>query len=406
MALDDSKLDGMYRALVVDDADPELRNRYRVHVYGVHTFYSPAISDLNDYGVEKGKSIPAPLQFNSFEVRRMQGGGSLMPDYWGWKGTSGAVGTSGGGGSSSAGDPRNRFRHYPWAEVISQGSKLTGHFVAFRPGDLVWVVFEGGNHNYPVIVGGWISRSGGLNDIYPEIAMDYKNRQRDVYGVRYGQLLEFSMMHDEDFVGIAAGPARIRCYHPDMGIEVVTPTTFWMEARKAMFAVPDGFHVVTAEFSVEVPRVLGIGYNMCAIKGFSWIQLYALYNVNIGQIVETAAAGGKSYQSNVVVIGSKNILIGTVCPSHNFAYGVTTGLGAGNPKIKSTCAIGIHALKYIIVTAGRPASSGGVGGGGISISSDHAVYIYSDVSVTLAAPAIAIDGTTSVTVATPSFVHP
>lgn len=60
----------------------------------------------------------------------------------------------------------------PLAELCQDVGQLRGKFFAYRPGDAVWVAFEGGEPDKAVIVGGQITAPNGVSDVPVEMQLD------------------------------------------------------------------------------------------------------------------------------------------------------------------------------------------------------------------------------------------
>lgn len=130
----------------------------------------------------------------------------------------------------SVDDPEKRFRyhvrvftvhdetipveHLPFAETgfafNASQSKLSADIPHFEVGDLVWIMFEGGDRNYPVITGGWISHSRGINDVPTDQGTNYSTTRRRWQRVdRSGNLIEVSELPDELHIKLQSGDATI-----------------------------------------------------------------------------------------------------------------------------------------------------------------------------------------------------
>lgn len=109
----------------------------------------------------------------------------------------------------------------PFAELgTSSVHKGGGDAPVFEIGDRVWVMFEGANREYPVILGGWISQSQGVPDLLPEQQEDYaKNRRRWIRMWR-NSLIELSGVPGEDRVRIKSGRAEIVVTRLDNGVQI------------------------------------------------------------------------------------------------------------------------------------------------------------------------------------------
>ena len=99
----------------------------------------------------------------------------------------------------------------PWAECACLAtSSLAGDFFPFTKGDRVWVMFEGGDRNNPVVTGTWIARPAGLNDVPSDVTVDYARTQRRWVRVdRVGNTIEMSELPDEAHLRLISGAAEV-----------------------------------------------------------------------------------------------------------------------------------------------------------------------------------------------------
>lgn len=138
-------LAGIYRGVVVDTRDLQHRNRYRVHVYKVHNFKGTQTWLQEGEDAPSAKSLFYTLILNVKELVLQRDGGAF-----------------------SSTDFEAVFDGYPWAEVTAGTAKGSGSSPVYTVGDVVWVMFEDGDPQYPVIMGGWTSNSFGMHDLIPE----------------------------------------------------------------------------------------------------------------------------------------------------------------------------------------------------------------------------------------------
>ena len=111
--------------------------------------------------------------------------------------------------------------HLPWAEMTAFGGKGFGDTPFYDLGDLVWCMFEAGNPEYPVLIGGWLSESQGVPDLAAEQRENYQeNRQRWMRRDKSGNLIEMSAVSGQDYVRMKSGRAEVRVTRGDDGIVV------------------------------------------------------------------------------------------------------------------------------------------------------------------------------------------
>lgn len=113
--------------------------------------------------------------------------------------------------------PANRL---PWAEVACMmSSSLAGDFFPIVKGDRVWVMFEDGDRNKPLITGLWIARPARLNDVPSDVAVDYDRTQgRWVRVDRVGNSITMSELPEEEFLRLASGSAQVTLDQKDGSI--------------------------------------------------------------------------------------------------------------------------------------------------------------------------------------------
>lgn len=89
--------------------------------------------------------------------------------------------------------------HLPWAEIgASFGGGGFGDLPAFEVGDGVWVMFEGGDRRFPVVMGGILNFDGGIPPLPAEQTGDYnRTQQRWTRIDRKGSKLEISPLDEE-----------------------------------------------------------------------------------------------------------------------------------------------------------------------------------------------------------------
>ena len=95
--------------------------------------------------------------------------------------------------------PEVESDHLPWAELGGVfGGSLFGDIPAFMVDDTVWVMFEGGDRRFPVVMGGVLNFDGGLPPLPAEQTSEYdRTSMRWTRLDRVGNKLEMSPLEDE-----------------------------------------------------------------------------------------------------------------------------------------------------------------------------------------------------------------
>jgi hypothetical protein len=122
--------------------------------------------------------------------------------------------------------------HLPWAEMLTHAGRGWGDVPHYEIDDLVWVDFEGGDRELPVLVGGWIAAPKGKSDLPSEQTEDYtEDRRRWVKKDRAGNLIEVSEKEGELHVRIKSGDAELVISQEDNSFKVVVSGPATIEAE-------------------------------------------------------------------------------------------------------------------------------------------------------------------------------
>ncbi len=98
----------------------------------------------------------------------------------------------------------------PWAELLCHAGKDWGNVPHYEVDDLIFVLFEGGDREHPVIMGGWLTAPGGVSTLPSEQTGDYStDRRRWVWKDRAGNLVEVSEKAGEQHVKLKSGEAEV-----------------------------------------------------------------------------------------------------------------------------------------------------------------------------------------------------
>lgn len=234
----------------------------------------------------------------------------------------------------SVNDPEQRYRYrvrvfqfhdatflpetLPWAETCMPTSKLSGSFRNFENHDLVWIQFEGGDTEYPVILGGWISASQGLSDVPGDVGEDYVvTRQRNTQIDRVGNIIETSEVSGEKWVKFRSGNAEVVLTQTDDSITVRTSGRVRVEAVHADI-VTKSVTVDSGEITINargVDDITGLEEGVVNIFSNKDVILHASGSaqakISMGQYHDSL---GLPRQTPKVEILGQTVIIGAALP--------------------------------------------------------------------------------------------
>ncbi len=204
----------------------------------------------------------------------------------------------------------------PWAEQVVFAGKGFGDVPNYDIGDLVLIAFEGGDYEYPFLMGGWISQSQGIPDLPPEQTEDYEEtRKRWMRLDRAGNLIEMSEVGDELHIRIKSGDAEVLISQIDNSINIAATGPLNISAARA--------EITAEDFSVRSENAEIVATHRTAGEGDAVLNLFSSRTVNIyggdaagvdddsvvriGQYIDGAAA---ARQTNLVDIRSEYVMIG------------------------------------------------------------------------------------------------
>jgi len=209
------------------------------------------------------------------------------------------------------------IEHLPWAEQVVFAGKGFGDVPNYDVGDLVLIAFEGGNYEYPFIMGGWLSQSQGIPDLPPEQREDYEEtRKRWMRMDRAGNLIEMSEVDDELLIRIKSGDAEVVVSQIDNSINIAATGPVRISAQRAEIAAED-FSVRSENAEIVATHRDGGGAGDAILNIFS-SQVVNIYGgdapgidadavVRLGQYIDGAAA---ARQTNLVEARSEIIQLG------------------------------------------------------------------------------------------------
>lgn len=199
--MDSYFLQGIYRGIVTATDDKDGRARYRVQV---HTVHRATITRKELAAIKKKRKGFGGI------VDRISGNFEQMFDQFGFE------------PPASEEDPPLQDS-LPWAECAMPAGKLWGDVHHYEIGDLVWIMFEGGNPQLPVIVGGWLSQSMAIHDLMPDQINDYdRNRRNWVRQDSAGNALIMSEVPGDERTELVSGFARLMLSQIDHSVRIDT----------------------------------------------------------------------------------------------------------------------------------------------------------------------------------------
>lgn len=174
--------------------------------------------------------------------------------------------------------------HLPWAELVLPFSAPgAGDFHHFERGDRVWVEFERGNVEHPVIVGGWVAKRRGIDDLPADKVSDHERGLRRWTRLdRAGNMIELSENGDELHVKLKSGRGVIRISQIDDSIEIETPSVVRVQAGQATIQAGQAF--------VECGDIVASANGKTGSTPTGMLTLMSNMDVNI--LVRDAAHGG------------------------------------------------------------------------------------------------------------------
>lgn len=120
----------------------------------------------------------------------------------------------------------------PWAELSCHAGKGWGNVPHYEVDDLVFVLFEGGDREHPVILGGWLTAPGGVSTLPAEQTESYAtDRRRWVWKDRVGNLIEVSEKEGEKRIRLVSGGVELKITQEDNSFSVTAtgPATINVE---------------------------------------------------------------------------------------------------------------------------------------------------------------------------------
>lgn len=252
-------------------------------------------------------------------------------------------------------DPQQRFRYrvringldredtpteaLRWAEVIPPFSVSGAADIPnYEVGDRVWVGFEMGDPDFPVILGGWIAYSFGMNDVPAPQATDYTTtRKRWVRADRIGNKLVMSEVPTEQFAQLSSGAAVVQVSSLDNSVRffALSSTVSTEAAQVSVEAQTALTHAQSVLITTDGLNALGGPLGLLQLLSNYEVALHAASadgsagHINIGGYVPTL--GGTTDGSDPRMVAQQTPEVNILGQTNN----VGTGVGAtqGTPPV-------------------------------------------------------------------------
>jgi len=244
--------------------------------------------------------------------------------------------------------------HLPWAEVSGFGGRGFGDVPTnYDVGDLVWIMFEGGRREYPVVLGGWISRRDGIHDLSPDQVQDYgRNRQRWVRADRAGNRIEFVDVPGDEKVKVRSGYAIIELRKTDDCVDILTTGCITADAPRVRI-VSTQTYLVGDDVIVQARGEDGGGAadGLVGLYASGEVRVYGANTTLIGQYVDDL---GEARQSGESRLQARAIRVGVQSPSDGSKATLTVDVeGSSRVRLASASSVLIQCGGTVRIEAKR-----------------------------------------------------
>lgn len=234
----------------------------------------------------------------------------------------------------------------PWAESSLFAGKMFGDLPSFEKGDPVFVMFEGGNRRFPVLIGGMLTASAGIPDAPSEIRADYNETQSKWLRVdRVGNKIEMSPLPEERWLLLQSGDAVIRLRMNSGSIELVSNTSVAVTAPQVSVEASEQVTVATKNLIAQVDDV-------ATIRSAGTVNVTAADAVNIGRYEDPLLGPLNPKTTDVVdVRANQNVKIESGGTLDVDATNNATIDSQANVEINAQTEIKIHGVSKTTVTS-------------------------------------------------------
>jgi hypothetical protein len=195
--------------------------------------------------------------------------------------------------------PQVETQHLPWAELaVGFGGSGFGDVPAYEPDDEVWVMFEGGNRRFPVIVGGILNYAGGIPPLPPEqTGADYEETQRRWTRIdRAGNKIEMSPVEEELWVRLSTPDgSEVRVSAADGSVQCIA-------SGRVILHAPNVQIIAAEEINAETARLIADVSEEAIVRGSDKVSIRGANEINIGEYTPPDTTGlGATPETSLVV---------------------------------------------------------------------------------------------------------
>jgi phage baseplate assembly protein gpV len=311
--------------------------------------------------------------------------------------------------------PENTLR---FAEMVASfSSTLAADVPHYNVGEQVWVMFEGGDPDFPVVIGGWINSQFGFTGIPTAQATDYANtRLRWLRIDRVANQLVLSEVPEELWIQLISGAAQITVCQADNSVSLYAKSGL-VDSQAARLSSTAGVADHNAQqFFLTSTAYTALGGANGLLRLISNLNLDlhcgpANGRINIGGYVPTFEGVTDASQPSMAPQQTAQVnLLGQVC-NVGAADGDTQGLPPVQLQETEQSNVKGKSIKILAApTTVNPYPSTPVAisidavSGNITITvTGGTITVQSDTKVTVEAPEVDVTATALVNVTAPSI---
>jgi len=175
--------------------------------------------------------------------------------------------------------PAVEVNHLPWAELgTAFGGGQFGDLPAYEVGDPVWVMFEGADRRFPVVMGGILNFEGGIPPLPVEQSGDYTRTSKRWTRIdRIGNKIEMSPLAEEQWVKLeTADGSFVKVSGRDGTITVQAEGRVVIQAKSVQIEGAETITATTVALTADVEET-------ATLRCRGVVNIRATDEINIGE---------------------------------------------------------------------------------------------------------------------------